>query len=381
MFLTKEQWLEQYQTNAYASLLARAYDNIMANVSEGDTPWKPYRGIRPGRCDNFPGIWNWDTAFHAMCVGRWDTSLAKECLLAFMQFQCDSGMYPDVIHLAGDMFAGASKPPVMAVSVLLTYERDGDKTFLKNCFDSLQKNLLWWESRRQTSEGLFVYGAETDEEEKKDLYARWESGWDDSVRWDVGIEKLYPIDLQCYMAEFYRSMIRMAEILDERKNVLEWSQKEAALTEKINRLFFDETKGVYTDIFRDSKKNSEVYSPACFMPLYIGIAPKEYAEKCADFAKAHFYPAMPTVAYDDPCYVGEYWRGHTWLNVAYFAVKGLKNYGFSDLAEDMRNTILSYADRNQDGIYEKYDADTGDGKGCSCFSWSSAFLIEFILNC
>ena len=46
----------------------------------------------------------------------------------------------------------------------------------------------------------------------------------------------------------------------------------------------------------------------------------------------------------------------------------------------MRNTILDFAAKNEDGIYEKYDADTGEGKGCPCFSRSSAFIMEFILD-
>ena len=48
----------------------------------------------------------------------------------------------------------------------------------------------------------------------------------------------------------------------------------------------------------------------------------------------------------------------------------------------MRNNLLpiGFAAKNEDGIYEKYDADTGEGKGCPCFSWSSAFIMEFILN-
>lgn len=377
MFLTKAEWLSGYKNCEYLSLLERAYDNIMANVQGGKTPWAPYRGICPGRDGYFAGIWNWDTAFHATCVSRWDTELAKECLLAFMQFQCDSGMYPDVIRQNGELFAGASKPPVMADAVLLTYERDGDISFLKKCFDSLKKNLIFWETRR-CEEGLFVYGAETDDEKNLDLYARWESGWDDSVRWDKGILNLYPIDLQCYMISFYRAMIKTAEILGE--NASDWQSKEKLLSQKVNDLFFDKEKGIYADIFKSDKIKSDVYSPASFMPLYIGIAPKNYAESCAAFAKEHFYPAMPTVAYDNPNYVGDYWCGHTWLNVAYFAIKGLKNYGFSQSADGMKKTLLSFVDKNKNEIYEKYDADSGEGKGCPCFSWSSTFIIELILN-
>ena len=47
-----------------------------------------------------------------------------------------------------------------------------------------------------------------------------------------------------------------------------------------------------------------------------------------NFAKNNFKEKMPTVSFDNPEYSTDYWRGPTWLNVAYFAAKGLKNYGF-----------------------------------------------------
>ena len=198
------------------------------------------------------------------------------------------------------------------------------------------------------------------------------------MRWDAGISLLYPIDLQCYMVEFYRSMAEIAEILGVGKE--DWNDKAENLALRINEIFYDKEKGIYADVLKDGKKHSAVYTPASFMPLYIGIASKKQAKECAQFAKLHFYPAMPTVAYDDPCYVGDYWRGHTWLNVAYFAVKGLRNYGFNSLSREMREKILSFVAQNKDALYEKYDADTGAGKGCKFFSWTCAFVIEFILN-
>ncbi len=375
--MTKAEWLKSCESYGWTELLERAYDNIMANEAKGDVPWKPYRAFRPGREAWFKGIWNWDSAFHAMCISRWDSELAKDSVLSIMKYQKQDGMYPDVINLDGSVLAISSKPPVMATYALLTYQRNGDKDFLRECFHSLYKNLVFWETERQ-ADGLFFYDADTDDAERKDEYVRWESGWDDSVRWDVGIEKLYPIDLQCYMIMFYRAMDEMARLLGV--NQKKWKQKGETLAQKVNAYFYDKENGVYVDIFKKDNKYSSIYSPASFMPLYIGIASQEQANALAQFAKAHFYPAMPTVAYDDPAYIGDYWRGHTWLNVAYFAIKGLKDYGFIELANEMRNTLLTYADKNKDGIYEKYDADTGEGKGCPCFSWSSAFIIEFILN-
>ena len=40
----------------------------------------------------------------------------------------------------------------------------------------------------------------------------------------------------------------------------------------------------------------------------------------------------PTVAYEEPSFdpVG-YWRGRTWVNMAYFALRGLKWYGYDEL--------------------------------------------------
>lgn len=49
-----------------------------------------------------------------------------------------------------------------------------------------------------------------------------------------------------------------------------------------------------------------------------------------------FYPGMPIVTYDDPEYSQKYWRGNTWLNVAYFAAKGLKNHGFKEIADGIK---------------------------------------------
>ena len=57
----------------------------------------------------------------------------------------------------------------------------------------------------------------------------------------------------------------------------------------------------------------------------------------------------------------------------------LKNYGF-DSADKIKNTILKWCSDEKRGIFENYDSITGRGMFCDCFSWSAAFIIEFILN-
>ena len=45
---------------------------------------------------NFPGIWNWDSAFHAMTVSRYDEALAKSCVTSFLQFARVAHFHHDV---------------------------------------------------------------------------------------------------------------------------------------------------------------------------------------------------------------------------------------------------------------------------------------------
>lgn len=107
---------------------------------------------------------------------------------------------------------------------------------------------------------------------------------------------------------------------------------------------------------------------------------KERAEFMNVVAQNHFLPGMPTVAYDNHCHSTDYWRGPCWLNVAYFAAKGLKNHGFTETAETVKNTILEWIYNDGDTIHESYNSKTGKGQNNSNFSWSCVFAREFIKN-
>jgi putative isomerase len=89
---------------------------------------------------------------------------------------------------------------------------------------------------------------------------------------------------------------------------------------------------------------------------------------------------MPTVALDHPKMnpVG-YWRGSVWMNVAYFAIKGLYDYGFRKTAMGIRNTLLDWMDRDE-SIHENYNPLTGEGKCAPDFSWSCVFAMEMVLE-
>ena len=364
------------------ALLKRAADILEGNIVRGSrTPWYPYRAMCPSKAF-FHGIWNWDCAFHAMGASHWDPILAQEQFKAMFMFQLPNGLVPDVVFLEEERIEDEyGKPPVWSWAVEVMDKVYPDTAFLRYAYTRLLRQETFLRSARYHAEdGLYVYstGATGDD---RDLKIRFESGWDNAVRWDDGIEYLYPIDLNCYMVQFYRSMSYIAGRLGFAEDVREFARKEEALAEAVNRMLWDERDRCYYDYDFRVGAPHRTLTPASFMPLFVHIADAKRAAAMHALAadREKLYPGMPTVAYNDPAYSTDYWRGPTWLNVAYFAAKGLYDYGFRETALGIRDEILSwvYAD---DTIHENYDSKAKRGINARCFGWSAVFVIEFILT-
>ncbi len=387
-----EDWLHEHAAELPEEdlhLLARAQRTLLANVLEVSAtstdplPWHPWRGICPS-VYSYRGIWNWDSAFHAVGVSRWDPALAREQIHIFLERQLPSGLLPDVIYEDGTVLDAYGKPPVMPWAAVCVDRRDPDDEFLSLAYDRFVRYERHWARDRGGDEhGLFHYDSNSPDPEERLTQAKWESGWDDSVRWDDGIFEVWPIDLNCFMVMAYRSLATMAERLSLPGDRQGWQARERELADRINERLYDGETHAYLDYDFSRQRFVPALTPASFMPLYVGIAPSERAGRMAHLAvdSDRFHPGWPTVSYDHPCYANDsFWRGPTWLNVAYFALKGLKTYGFDRIADVGRATLLEWCRANPDYIYEYYDSRSGRGLGAPQFSWSAVFIMEFLLN-
>lgn len=361
-------------------LLKKAERILKENIcSDESYPWKLQPMIEPGK--GWGGIWNWDSAFHAIGALNICEELAKQQILGFFSFQCENGMLPDVIWENGEIEDHFSKPPVMAYAVHRIYLKTGDLEFVKNIYPVLAKNVEFWEQNRCVN-GLYHYDAEKRDdctEEKYIINVKYESGWDNSPRFDDDDTcNLWAIDLNCFMVMTYDAMSALSAVSGA--DGTQYIKKSETLKKLINEKLYDKETGAYFDYNFSSDKFINVLTPASFMPLFAGVADKEKAARMNEVAKKHFMPSMPTVAYDDKSYSNDYWRGPCWLNVAYFAAKGLKDYGFTETAETIKETILDNVKNDGEFIHENYDSLTGKGLCCDHFSWSCVFVMEFILN-
>ncbi|MFA6134203.1 MAG: trehalase family glycosidase [Phycisphaerae bacterium] len=346
-------------------------------------PWHPRRGICPTPWV-YRGIWNWDAAFHAVGAAWFDPALARDQVLIMLDLQQPSGALPDVVYENGEVNTQSGKPPVMPWAATVVDRLAPDDSFMREVYGKFVRYEEHWRlNRGGAAEGLFRYDSEMTEPVLRDKRSRFESGWDNSVRWDKASFGLWAIDLNCYMVMTYRALAYMAGRVGRASEAQSWEAAGEKLAAEINDRLWDESAGAYVDRFREGGAYSDVLSPASFMPLYIRIAPKDRAERMAALAAdpSKFHPGMPTVAYDNPQYRNDfYWRGPTWLNVAYFALKGLKYYGYDAIADAGRDLILSWCDKNEDCIWELYDSRNGKGLRSPQFAWSAAFIITFVRN-
>lgn len=381
MLLNKNAFLKTnfHENDKYFSLAERAYDILNGNMYAPDAGylWSPYRCLTPGN-NKFRGIWNWDSAFHAIGLARWDTELAKESILGFLKFQKENGLLPDVIRENGEIVDAYSKPPVFAWATEILYARGADIEFIKEVYPKLVLNTQWWEENR-CDNGLFFYDSADKGHEKYLLHVQYESGWDNSPRWDAPANEYWAVDLNCFMVLAYRALGKLAKILKDEAQAALWTMKEQALERLINEKLWSKENHWYSDAHRFTEEISKTLSPASFMPLYAEIASKEQAKAMKRIAEENFQEKMPTVSFDNAAFSDDYWRGPTWLNVAYFAAKGLKNYGFA-VADKIKKSILDMCDNDRDGIYENYNSITGKGQYCNRFGWSCVFILEFLLN-
>jgi len=120
---------------------------------------------------------------------------------------------------------------------------------------------------------------------------------------------------------------------------------------------------------------------ARLLPLYSGLISKGQADNIVaelnDHQKFLSNFPVPSVSKSSPHFnPRKYWQGPSWLNTNWLIVKGLELYGYQDEAMYIRQqSIAMVADQ---GSYEYFQPDTGEGLGAQNFSWTAAVTIDFL---
>jgi len=385
--------LPRVRTTADRELMRRAAIYLETQQWEPVHGFKPYISTHPSK-GWYGGHWLWDSCFHAMGYMEYDAKLAKDQLLLLVKYQDpETGNIPidmreydpplrpsrSRLDVEKSLYV-CSQPPLIAWAAWHTFLRDRDKKFLRRIYGAVRAFARRWDTARLVAKpGLYRW----DTEDPRVLSPGNESGWDNSPRWDDGGNELAAIDLNCYIANQRFILADIAEALGRTRRAGGWRAEAERLAGRINELMWDPDQGCYTDVRLDGSGFSRTLSPAMFLPMWAGIAPKDRAREmvCRYLRSSkHFWPSLPTVSFSDPRFDPEdYWRGPTWMNVAYLVLCGLHRYDYAKDVRGIRSRLLEMIRSNPD-IGEYYNSITGRNLGRQQFPWTSAIAIKLLAN-
>ncbi|MEO0337754.1 MAG: trehalase family glycosidase, partial [Bacteroidota bacterium] len=347
----------------------------------------------------FNGFWAWDSWKHAASLAHYDAELAKDQIKQMYAFQEPNGFIPDCVfrdtaienHNYRD-----TKPPLSAWAVWEIYEQEGDIVFLEEMYPKIKSQHDWWYTYRDhDQDGLCEYGS-TD---GSLIAAKWESGMDNAVRFDSSAllrnsEDAYSlnqesVDLNAYLYAEKGHLENMAKKLDKSNDIKRWQSEASSLKSKIQTQFFDDETSWFYDTSIDGNDLIKVKGCEGWIPLWAGAATQAQAESVKanvlDQNQFNTKVPLPTLVANHPSSkpAGGYWRGPTWLDQAYFGVKGLQRYGFQKEAQDLAYKLIHNAEGVLElgpPIRENYHPITGQGFESQNFSWSAAHYLLLLID-
>lgn len=315
----------------------------------------PCRWTTPNRVPH-RHMWLWDSVFHALAMVNYNPELAKDALRAVLSQAHPDGFIPHL--MAPNEHSDVTQPQVLAWGVWNVYKKTGDREFLAKYTDVLEKYLTWdMEHRDNNKNGLLEWLTEPDQ-----LNCRCgESGLDNSPRFDFD-DEMDAIDFSAFAVHdaHYLSLI-FAELGDTAR-AEKWQGIADHIKDRINAELWDEETGTYYDKLLTTGKLTKVLSPLSFFPLFCGIPSEEQAKRMVALLtdKTKLWTPVPlaSISQDHPAFSTDMWRGGVWLNLNYFIIKGLMDYGYNDIAEDLREKTLEVVKKwhkKTGTIFEFYD--------------------------
>lgn len=303
-------------------------------------------------------MWIWDSAFHSMAFAEYNLDMAKDCIRSVLSVQEEDGFISHMSGIYGG-FSNVTQPQVLSWTVWNIYKKEEDREFLREVAPKLKKFLLWtMHNRDKNGNGLLEWFTEPNYTECK----CGESGLDNSPRFDFEND-MDAIDFSTYLCNDARYLAYIYEVLGDRENADYFRNVHKNTREKINTLMWSEEDGLYYDRLFDGTLTG-VASCSSFLPMFAGLCSQEQAEKMVKVLldEKSFWTAMPIASMpkNSPYYDVDMWRGCSWLNINYFLILGLRKYGYTDIADELRIRTLNAVNKwylETGNIFEFYDAD------------------------
>jgi len=199
----------------------------------------------------------------------------------------------------------------------------------------------------------------------RNIRAACESGWDFSSRWMADPESLFsikttqivPVDLNVLLFKLEQTLAVLHGRFDDVDNKQVYEQKALVRKNAINKYLWNVEKAFYFDFDLEHNKLSEVWSLAGITPMFAEFCSESQASHLQHHLETQFLQTGGLVTTLTPS--KQQWDSpNGWAPLHWFAVHGLRLYGFKELAARIVDswllTVESYYQKTGK-LMEKYD--------------------------
>ncbi|BAP33240.1 putative trehalase [Chryseobacterium sp. StRB126] len=328
-------------------------------------------------------------------------------------------------------FLSRSQPPYFSLMLELLAETKNDEAIYSKYHDTLEKEYAFWmngEEKTESGSGFRrvvktqdgdllnrYYDAENEprpesylidiedqenasgKEFYRNIRSACESGWDFSSRWFADGEhiqtietlNLAEVDLNCLLWHLETTLAKSSAFQNLKDKENYFTERAAKRRHMINKYFWDEKTKIYRDYH--IKKNTKTLSEhiAALYPLFLGMADQDQAKAVAETISEKFlYPGGLVTTTQK---TGQQWDlPNAWAPYQWLGFKAMKNYGFNELAETIKNNWCFNVERvykNTGKLMEKYNAlDTetiaggGEYPNQDGFGWTNGVYLKLQQN-
>ncbi|KAJ1652391.1 Processing alpha glucosidase I [Dispira simplex] len=392
----------------------------------------------------FPRGFLWDEGFLQLLVGAWDNNLSLDVLESWFSQVDDNGWLPREQILGDEARSKVpsefqvqqptiGNPPTLFLSVnafmerLVTYHQKHsqignplDVTLgpdvakyqtavtqwqlghdrLAKLYPALKRQFQWFRDT-QTCElqnwGRHPPNSECYRWRGRTVNHTLPSGLDDYPRAAPHRGEMH-VDLLCWVGLMAHSLGRMAELVDQPTDALEYQQIYKDVVENLDALHWNEAEQAYCDATVDDQEESVSVCHKGYVslfPLLLNLLPPD-SPKVGKILDLIYDPdqlwsryGIRSLSKSDPYYgQGEnYWRGPIWININYLVLSALyKHYMLAPgpnqakamkvYRELRRNLIDTVAGQYEETgfFWEQYSPETGKGKRVHPFTGWSALI-------
>ncbi|MBL7816866.1 MAG: trehalase [Saprospiraceae bacterium] len=229
----------------------------------------------------------------------------------------------------------------------------------------------------------------------KHIRAAAESNWNFSSRWfddgqtvnTINTSEIIPIDLNALLYNLEMTIAKAKIIEKKYDEATEWEKKASRRREALMRYCWAQSKGMFFDFNIQKYKQTGVVSAAIAFPLFFKMLSKRDADRLV-------LNIQQNLLFDGGIAATNFESGQSWdapfgfAPLQWITIKGLRNYGHEELAEDIKNRWIALNTKvykSTGKMLEKYNVrDLNDETGGGSYpyqdgyGWTNGVLLKLL---